>query len=143
MDARVVQIAKAVQTALRDAALSQSVSVERKYLPVLSQRDMGTTITVTVVPTGDDWSTDSRDSHQEDIEISVVVRAKVAAGSRQAQVDGLVKLVEEIKDALQGPMGGATWIRSSTEVLNQSMLEEKSVFQSVTRSTYRGIKSNS
>lgn len=133
-------MAKDVTRKLEDAQFSQQVTVERKYLPLLNQEEMSDTVFVTVGPQSDSWSTAARTAHEEDLEISVIVRKRVDPADLE-ELDGLVKLVEEIKETLfDENMGGATFIRLSSTVANPAKLEEHKIFQSLITATYRGTK---
>ena len=103
----VAEIADAVKAAL-NTAFAGTFTATRVYLPRVQLDEMGSAVSVKVVPVGDDRTLETRGGLvRRDIPISVGVQKRLDTGTdpdaetANAQIDTLMELVEDIADALK------------------------------------------
>ena len=139
----VVTIAEAVVAELNASGLLGGATAGRHYRATFDLRDMKD-LHVTVVPKGKDFQGASRSMVQEDVQIDVGVQRKLAT-SDQAEIDGLMGLVEQLADWLRGRQltgaPDAVWVRTeNVPVYSPEHLEQLRQFTSVLTLTYRVLR---
>lgn len=138
-----IAIADAIVTELQAASLSQAATIQRRYLPEYSLRDLADTC-VTVVPTEATITAAGRTANYHDFSVDVAVQRRVEAGDIEA-LDDLMQLTEEISDALRlkrlAGYPNAAWLRSEVKAtFAQEHLNEHQVFTSVLTVTFRTLR---
>lgn len=133
-------IADAVVATLNEAAFSQPVAAERKYVPAADLAELAT-LHVTVVPRSVAVTTASRDSSYFDCTIDIGIQKKVNP-DEIADLDALINLAEELVDHLRmrqlESVPGTTWLSITHEpVFAPEHLDQQRAFTSVVSVTYR------
>lgn len=134
-------IADAVAAHINAGTFSQPVNAVRMYQPAFTLQDLAE-LRVSVVPRTVGISAASRDSSTFECVVDVGVQRKLPAEGDQAQIDGLLDLVEEITDHLRlkrlPDAPEAAWVGIAHEpVVSSESLEQHRVFTSVLSVTYR------
>jgi hypothetical protein len=134
-------IADAVAAHINAGTFSQPVNAVRMYQPAFTLEDLAE-LRVSVVPRNVGIAAASRDSSTFECVVDVGVQRKLPAEGDQAEIDGLLDLVEEITDHLRlkrlpdAPQ--AAWVSIAHEpVVSSESLEQHRVFTSVLSVTYR------
>lgn len=115
----VLQVADAVTSQLNAAALSQSFTAERLYIPNFELAKLNQ-LRVTVVPSELHVRSLDRNRNSYEAEIDIAVQKKFKQGSN-AEIDPLIALVEEIADLFRlqrlASLPAAIWSRTEHQVL--------------------------
>ena len=145
MPSTTIQIADAVTAALNAAALSQSFTAVRHYLPEFDLKEMET-LHVSVVPAELDEETADRTRDRAEYKIHVAVQKRVAKqdppGIDTAAIDALMQLVEEIDDLFRHKrLAGyeqAHWAKTENKpIYDPKHLKEHGQFTSLLVFTFR------
>lgn len=139
----IVNIADAVVAELNASGLLPGVTARRAYRPTFDLEEMKD-LHVTVVPRGVEMSGASRSMVQSDVQIDIGVQKKPAE-LNQAELDGLMALVEQIADHLRGrKLAGApeaAWVKTENNpIFAAEHLEQLRQFTSVLTVTYRVLR---
>jgi hypothetical protein len=147
--AEILSIADAVVTALNAEAfqgtLEEEFTAERKYLPRVELKDMGT-LHVTVVPKAVITEVSSRSTADYQYQIDVGVQKRFAAGDDEAdELDPLLGLVEQIADYLRlkrlDEFTDAMWIKTEHPALYApEHMEQFHQFTSILTFTFRLVR---
>jgi hypothetical protein len=134
-------IADAVAAHINAGTFSQPVNAVRMYQPAFTLDDLAE-LRVSVVPRTVGIAAASRDSSTFECVVDVGVQRKLPAEGDQAEIDGLLDLVEEITDHLRlkrlPDAPEAAWVSIAHEpVVSSESLEQHRVFTSVLSVTYR------
>lgn len=135
-----VALADAIVAVLRDGTFSLPFEVQRGYCPVVDLPALDGAL-VTVIPKSLAISAATRADGFYDCAVDIGVQRKVDP-DKPAELDALMKLVEEIGDRLRGlriaePVAAA-WLSLENEpVFASEHLAERSQFTSVLTVTYR------
>jgi hypothetical protein len=137
----IAAIADAVTSHINAGTFSRPVAGVRMYQPAFTLEDLKD-LRVSVVPRTTAISAASRDSSIYEFVIDVGVQKKLPAEDEQAEIDGLLDLVEEIADHLRlkrlPDAPDAAWAGIAHEpVVSSESLEQHRVFTSVLSVTYR------
>jgi hypothetical protein len=137
----IAAIADAVAAHINAGTFSQPVNPVRVYQPAFTLEDLAD-LRVSVVPRTVGITAASRDSSTFECVVDVGVQKKLPAEAEQAEIDGLLDLVEEITDHLRlkrlPNAPEAAWAGISHEpVVSSESLEQHRVFTSVLSVTYR------
>jgi hypothetical protein len=97
----VAECADAVTAALNAASFSKPFLAVREWLPRFDLADLGDRVKV-IVTAGDGYLTTrvGRDAWQREPQVRIVVCARVGDEPYDAEVDGLMGFVEEVRDML-------------------------------------------
>lgn len=95
MPHELILIADAVAAVIGGAALSQAVTVRRRYVPKFDLEEM-TGVQVSVVPKGGEITHEGRGSGQYDYKVDVGVQKKFTEPDIDAEADEMMGLVQEI-----------------------------------------------
>lgn len=146
MPSDVVLVADAVAAALRAAALSLPVEVERLYVPVYEVKDL-VGLRLTVVPSGRTTTAIARGATSAEIVIDVGVHKHVGRGGmtpleHREACDPLMALVQEIGElflarSLAGLSGAHCSSVEDALLYEPSLLRETKVFLAVVKLTFR------
>jgi len=138
----IIDIADAVTAELNavESPLASLATARRAYRPVFDLKEMKD-LHVTVVPRGVERSTAGRGLAQREVQIDIGIQKKPAELS-QAELDGLMALVENIADYLRGRRLGLTpeavWVKTeNAPIFAPEHLEQWRQFTSVLTLTYR------
>jgi hypothetical protein len=141
----IINIADAVVAELNDPTgpLAGLATAQRAYRPVFDLQDMKD-LHVTVVPRGVETSGASRSMTQSDVQIDIGVQQK-PPDVNQAELDGLMRLVEQIADHLRGrkltAAPDASWVKTENNpIFAPEHLEQLRQFTSVLTVTYRVLR---
>ncbi len=139
-DSTLIALAGAIVARLQDGTFSLPFEVQRGYRPVLELPGL-TAVKVTVIPKSLAISAATRADGFYDCAIDIGVQRKVNADD-PAELDALMRLVEEIADHLRGkPLAGftaAVWLALENDpIFAPEHLEKERVFTSVLAVTYR------
>ena len=139
--ALVIDIADALVTELNDGTFSQTFTSKRFYRPVFDLAEMKD-LHVTVVPRSIEMEGATRSLVQHDYQIDIAVQKKV---SDDAQIDGLMGLVQEIADFFRqrrlAAMPQASWVKTENlPVYAPEHLEQFRQFTSVLTITFRVLR---
>ncbi len=134
-------IADAVAAHINAGTFSQPVNAVRMYQPAFTLEDLAE-LRVSVVPRNVGIATASRDSSTFECVVDVGVQRKLPAEGEQAEIDGLLDLVEAIADHVRlkrlPDAPDAAWVGIAHEpVVSSEALEQHRVFTSVLSVTYR------
>jgi len=137
----IAAIADAVAAHINAGTFSLPVAAARMYQPAFTLEDLKA-LRVSVVPRTTAITAASRDSSIYECVIDVGVQKKLPAEDEQADIDGLLDLVEEIADHLRltrlPDVPEAAWAGIAHEpVVSSESLEQHRVFTSVLSVTYR------
>jgi hypothetical protein len=139
----IIDIAEAVKVELNAGGFSQPFTAVRYYDPVFDLGDMKI-LHVSVVPTARDWQKASRSAMQDDVSIDIAIQKKVEEQGdfKNATLDALVALVQEIADHFAGhrltACPDAMWLRATNvPVYSVEHLRELRQFTSVLTLTFR------
>lgn len=140
MAAVILQIADAVKAELNGHTFSQAFTSERYFRPVFDLPDMAQ-LHVSVVPTEIITSSLGRSVVQQDYAVEVAVQKVV----EEADLDGLMSLVEEIADFFRNrrlaQYPGAVWVRTDNAPLfRPEQWDSMKLFTSVLKITFRGVR---
>jgi hypothetical protein len=139
----IVNIADAVVAELNASGLLPGVTAQRAYRPTFVLEEMKD-LHVTVVPRGVEMSGVSRSMVQSDVQIDIGVQKKPME-LVQAELDGLMALVEQIADHLRGRRltgaPDASWVKTENNpIFAAEHLEQLRQFTSVLTVTYRVLR---
>ena len=139
-DSSLIALADAIVASLNAGAFSLPFEAHRGYRPAVGLPDLAA-VKVTVIPKSLTISAATRADGFYDCAIDIGVQRKVNADD-PAELDALMRLVEEIGDHLRGrPLDGfpaAVWLSLENEpVFVPEHLEKEHVFTSVLTVTYR------
>ncbi len=139
-DSTLIALADAIVARLQDGPFSLPFEVQRGYRPVVELSALDT-VKVTVIPKSLAISAATRADGFYDCAIDIGIQRKVNADD-PAELDALMRLVEEIGDHLRGrPLAGftaAVWLALENEpIFAPEHLEKERVFTSVLTVTYR------
>ena len=101
MGAQIVDLADAVMAALNGHVFTPAFVATRSYQPTYELKDAAE-LKVTVIPNASANQRVSRSQRNCDLSVAVIVQQKLAEDGRDAQMDGLLALVESIDDFLFG-----------------------------------------
>ena len=146
----IVDIADALAEALNGNDFSVEFTAARAYQALLELPEMKD-LHVTVVPKGVVMAPVDRSRVQHDIEVDIAVQKKLGPASddeeydEQAELDGLMGLVEELSDFLKfrrlGSQPTAAWVKTDNDpIYSQDHLERLRQFTSVLTLTYRVVR---
>jgi len=139
----IVNLADAVVAELNASGLLPGVTAQRAYRPAFDLEDMKD-LHVTVVPRGVEMTGASRSMVQSDVQIDIGVQKKPTE-LNQAELDGLMALVEQLADHLRGRrLAGApeaAWVKTENNpIFAAEHLEQLRQFTSVLTVTYRVLR---
>ena len=137
----IAAIADAVAAHINAGTFSQPVIAVRMYQPAFTLEDLAE-LRVSVVPRTVGIAAASRDSSTFECVIDVGVQKKLPTEGEQAEIDGLLDLVEAIADHVRlkrlPDAPEAAWAGIAHEpVVSTESLEQHRVFTSVLSITYR------
>ena len=148
----IMDIADALADALNDEGndFSLEFTAACAYQALLELPDMKD-LHVTVVPKGVAMSPADRSRVQHEVQVDIAVQKKLGPASdqeeydEQAELDGLMGLVEEIGDFLKfrrlGSQPAAAWVKTDNDpIYSQDHLERLRQFTSVLTVTYRVVR---
>lgn len=135
-----LELADAVVASLNATGFSLPFTAERKYQPVFELADLET-VQVGVVPKSLGITTAARNTGYYDVAVDIGVQKKVTVED-DAELDGLMVLVEEIADHLRmkrlDTAPDAAWLSIANEpVFAPEHLEQWRQFTSILTVTYR------
>ena len=139
----VIQIADAVVAALNAGTFSKDFEAVRYYQPLFELKDLKE-LKVSVVPKGGSSAQATRDKAAQDFQIDVAVQKKLNKGDNP-EVDGLMKLVEEIADFFRfkrlAEFPQAMWIKTeNVPVYSPEHMDQFRQFTSVVTLTFRVVR---
>ena len=137
----ITDIADAVVAELNATQFSQPFEAKRCYLPRFDLAEMKD-VHVTVVPKGVTVLPGTRAHNQHDYEVDVAVQKKAAT---DAEIDPLMRLVEEIADHFRGKrlnaMSNVAWAgTANSPIYAPEHLEQMGQFTSVVTFTFRTMR---
>ena len=148
----IMDIADALADALSDEGndFSLEFTAARAYQALLELPEMKD-LHVTVVPKGVALAPADRSRVQHDVQVDIAVQKKLGPTSdeeeydEQAELDGLMGLVEELSDFLKfrrlGSQPTAAWVKTENDpIYSQDHLERLRQFTSVLTVTYRVVR---
>ena len=149
----IVDIADALSDDLNDEGndFSMDFTAARAYQALLELSEMKD-LHVTVVPKGVVLAPADRSRVQHDVQVDIAVQKKLGPASddeeeydEQAELNGLMGLVEEIADFLKfrrlGSQPTAAWVKTDNDpIYSQDHLERLRQFTSVLTVTYRVVR---
>lgn len=111
-DAKGVEIAKAIVAQLAAASYSQTIEVERSYLPQFDRETLTKTVKVVVMNKSHDETPMNRAELRLDVSVDIGVMSALDVCD-VARGDALMQLVDEIKADLAGQQQAeAAWMRT-------------------------------
>lgn len=142
----IIDIADAIVTELSAGAFSKPLQAVRHYKPTFDLQEMKD-LHVSVVPRGVELSGASRSMAQTDVQIDIGIQQKLPADAAgdQAEIDALMRLVEEIADffrthRLTG-FPNASWLKTENKpIYSPEHLEQLRQFTSVLTLTFRVLR---
>jgi len=149
----IMDIADALADALNDEGndFSMEFAAARAYQALLELPEMKD-LHVTVVPKGVALAPADRSRVQHDVQVDIAVQKKLGPATddeeeydEQAELDGLMGLVEELSDFLKfrrlGSQPTAAWVKTENDpIYSQDHLERLRQFTSVLTVTYRVVR---
>lgn len=134
----ILDIADAVVASINAGTFAQPVQAERRYQPTFELPDLAE-LKVSVVPKAVTITNATRTDGYFDCAVDIGVQKKIAA---DAEIDGLVNLVEELADHLRqkrlDSFPDAAFVSIANEpVFAPEHLDQQRVFTSVLTVTYR------
>jgi len=145
----IIEIADAIVAELNspgEPGFSMLVHAERHYKPTFDLAEMKD-LRVTVVPRGVELSGASRSMTQTDVQIDIGVQRKLPAdaASDAAEIDALMRLVEEIADFFRSMRLSAcpnvSWVRTENKpIYSPEHIEQLRQFTSVLTLTFRVLR---
>lgn len=140
----VAECADAVAAMLNSASLSKPFIALREWLPRFDLADLGDRIKV-IVTAGDGYLTTriSRDAWQREPQVRVIVCARVGDEPYDAEIDGLMAFVEEVRDMLSHATlpESETWKGQRRMPLRAATIENEPVLSTETLETMRQFTS--
>lgn len=138
MSARIIDIIDAIVSTINGTTWSQTITAVREYAPKWKPSDLSSVVVV-VAPVSRDraFQARGRDRVDYDIDIGFFKHITGDTASRDAEVDGLVELVDEIETYwmernITVGTGKLTTIASDTDpVYDAELLRDSGVFGSV------------
>jgi hypothetical protein len=143
-DAIPVSVCKAIATSLTGGSFSQTISVDRKYVPAHSVKDLQSVYKVTVVNNGYRRNVNTRRKVyvESTIAARVYVESAVAAND-VAAVEALVYLTEEIREHLElNAFDGAHFAPEEetpdvVDIFDPEALQENGIYRAIIDLTLR------
>lgn len=137
----IVAIADALAAHINAGSFGQPVNAVRMFQPAFTLEDLKD-LRVSVVPRTTAIAAATRDSSTFECVVDVGVQKKLPAEGEQAEIDGLLDLVEAIADHVRlkrlPDAPDAAWVGIAHEpVVSSESLEQHRVFTSVLSVTYR------
>lgn len=136
----IVTLADAIVQELNSTSFTMAFTATRGYLPRRELEEMDT-LRVTVVPRAATRGLHTRAEHLLELTVDIAIQKKLAAESN-AEIDGLVDLVEEVSDFISGrdlqTFNDAVWTETRHEVLfSEEHMDKLRLFTSVLSLTYQ------
>jgi len=142
----IIEIADAVVAELNGGAFGIPFQAQRHYKPTFDLAEMKD-LRVTVVPRGVELSGASRSMTQTDVQIDIGVQRKLPADAVNdaAEIDALMRLVEEIADFFRSrrlsACPSAAWVRTENKpIYSPEHIEQLRQFTSVLTLTFRALR---
>lgn len=138
-----ILVADAIAAVLNGGRYSVAFIATRGYLPFFELEDLET-LTVTVVPAGDDAAQITREKDQDDVVTEISVQRRFPRKPLPADLDPLMQLIQEVRDSLrfrrlEGPNGPAVCIGHSA-AYSDDHLERLNQFTALLRVTHRAFR---
>lgn len=142
----IIEISDAVVAKLNAGPFSIPFQAERHYKPTFDLVEMKD-LRVTVVPRGVELSGASRSTAQTDVQIDIGIQRKLPADAANdaAEIDALMRLVEEIADFFRthrlSACPNVSWVRTENRpIYSPEHIEQLRQFTSVLTLTFRALR---